>query len=473
MPATSIECHIGMASRTVPIPSAFADHPSFIARCFQAGSGQAINLIPRNRCSEPPLVGSQSSLVDALDLHLCVEKLTGNRPGVGRVSKIALVLADRYGPRDRVFGIMFDRGYPTEDDPNTTALFTATPREGCAIFLGAIRSLRPGTAAFDREVEFTTIHELGHIFNLEHDPVNANFMATSVPAAPYPDSYFNFRGSQQAWLAQCDANPRVYPGGSPFGPASAANDVETPTRRFTRQQHRLHIGLANLTFPSSLPVELDVALRCSAKDGRTFVPDRLDPGYEQFKILITRPDGETVRFGSPRQYCAPASRVMVSRDRPLRRDVSLFEGTGGTTFATPGTYKIVAEFDLGRRGVIQSNALQVEVVPDDAVMNQERSRLLASNDVRRFLYHRSAKCGNEVVRRIEHHLLNYPDGVGANDLRYALIRALAREAIEAGDGNREKVLRLIAETRRHGGPLGVRQRHHITRLHKILRRAVK
>ena len=470
MAKVRLECHIGRASKTFDVPSGFSGEPIFIEKHFKEGSRGIIELLTKNHINKSSLVADDQHEVDAFDLHRCIEKLTGNMPGSKRVDKIALILADQYHPRPGVLGVMFDRGETTADDPNSTELFTGTPREGCAIFLGAIHKLRSDNIAdFDREVEFTTIHELGHIFNLGHVSSPSSFMATSQRNAPFPDDYFQFFDGQQNWLAECDINPSVYPGGSKFEPVSGFNAARETARHDSTVQIMLNIGVANATFPCLCPIELDVELQSMPGTNRLFyVPDKLDPGYKEFKIWITYPSHEKRLFQSPRRYCAPPSRVAIGRGRSLHRDISLFEGAGGTTFEKPGLYHIQAEYDLGQRGCIVSNVVIVEAVLNKQLMPSERVQLFADRSVRRFLYHRSTKCGSGIIRELERHLSSYPEGAGANDIRYALVRALAGRVDALGSAERESILKHIRSTHDIDGALGVRQRYHVQRLFEML-----
>lgn len=464
--ATTLECCIGRASKTFTVPSVFSNEAQFIEIALRAGSHQVINLEMKNNADGASLIRDDLQEVEALDLHRCVQKLTGNVPGNGRIDKIAVILADRYRPRPGVFGLMFDRGYSTEDDPNSTHLFTGTAREGCVIFVGAIKRLRSKSLEFEREVEYTTIHELGHLFNLGHVATsNRSYMATSRRRAPYPDAWFKFSDDQQQWLSECDTNPSVYPGGSKFDPVSSFNEAINPLGHSSTAQMVLDIGVATTTFPCSSPVEMDVEIRSMATTTRRFyVPDRLDPGYEEFKIWITYPNGEKRIFRSPRRYCAPAAKVMLRKERPIRRDISLFEGAGGSTFTKPGLYQIQAEYDLGHRRLLVSNTVTVEVVPDKKLMPRARVQLLSDSAVRRFLYHRSKKCGIKIIQALEDHLASYPNGVATDSIRYALARALTADFSDLGPKNKEIAIGYLYAMQDTGSTLGIRQRHHVNRL---------
>jgi hypothetical protein len=462
-----LECHIGRASSTFELPAAFHSEPTFLQAHFSAGSDQVIDIVPRNHCAEPALVDENRSEVDALDLHMCIDKLASNPAGANRVDRIALVLADVYGPRKGVLGVMFDRGRATVDDPNDAPQFTATPREGCAIFVGAIRKLRPDAAELDREVEFSVIHELGHLFNLDHLAAPHTFMATSEQSRAFPDEYFAFSPGQRLWLSECDSNPSVYPGGSKFEPVSGANEAQAQAAgHSTTAKVELRINIANRSFPCSTPIEMDVELHlCAGVEKTLRVRDRLDPGYSEFKLWITHPNGERRRYRSPRRYCAPDVKLTLKAGRPISRDISIFTGATGSTFATPGLYQLQAQFDLGRRGCVVSNIVTVEAVANHKVLTRERIKLFADPGVRAFLYHRSPKVGARVIEHLEAHLHSQPQGVGANDMRYALVRALARSA-EHRSATWHRVLDHVRNAQDDPGMLGSRQHYHLNAIFK-------
>ncbi|WP_313952766.1 hypothetical protein [Accumulibacter sp.] len=466
MRTVTIECHIGKSSDTFETPSGFLGDVSFLRDHFFAGSDGVINLVPRNRIPEGPIVGAQAQVVDALDLHFAVERLAANPPGATRVSRVALILANSYRPRKSVFGVMFDRGQPTKDDPNDALEFTATPREGCAIFVDAIQRLRHDPIEFDKEVEFTTVHELGHLFNLDHLESPPSFMATSLVTRSHNFDHFQFTHGQHGWLAECATNRWVYPGGSPFVPVSAEN---TPCRRPVVHSEApkvdLRIGIENAVFACAAPVEMDVTLSSAADSAHVLrIPDRLDPGYEEFIVWITYPNGNRCRYRSPRRYCSPQVKLTLKPGQSIARDISIFAGAGGTTFATPGIYHLRAEFDLGTRGRVVSNEIVVEAVANRRLLTPERMALLLDPSVRSLLYHRRDKGGRNILPLLRHHLQADPQGVGANDIRYALVRTLYGRGMRATEAQAVRDdIELIWSI---PGTLGRRQLHHLQTMHQ-------
>lgn len=468
MSTAIIECHIGKTSDTFETPGGFLGEAKFLRDHFLTGSRGVIEIVSKNRINEGPLVDAQAKDVDALDLHLSVERLAANPPGATRVSRVALILANEYRPRNGVFGIMFDRGRPTADDPNDAPEFTATPREGCAIFIDAIRRRRPDPIEFDMEVEYTATHEMGHLFNLDHILSPPSFMATSLGNHSFDIDHFCFSPGQQGWLSECATNRQVYPGGSPFDPVSAEDaPYRRPVAQTSTPKVDLRIGIENSVFACATPVEMDVTLSLAADNGRGIrIPDRLDPGYDEFAIWITHPNGDRRRYRSPRHYCSPPIGLALKPGHSFARDISIFAGAGGITFALPGIYHLRAEFALGKRGVVVSNEIAVEAMPNNRLLSSTRLAMLIDPAVRALLYHRRFKLNDRTVSRLRRHLQDEPGGEGANDIRYALVRALHGRCKDAAD---QPVVRddivTIWDT---AGTLGRRQLHHLDGIYREL-----
>jgi hypothetical protein len=465
MPACKIICVVGRAGDTFEIPFSFRDTPSFIKDHFNNGSKGVIDIEIENQLNKNTFYSENREEVEAVDLHDLARQLTNNEPYSQRVNRIALILANKYKANPRTFGIMFDRGMATDDDPYRNPLFTSTPREACAIFLGAIKELRPNLTEFLQEVEFTTIHELGHIFNLGHVKSPINFMTSSNSQRPYDTEYFKFIEKHQKWLMECDSNPNVYPGGSKFFPVNSSNKSMDYSRHSSKPELYFHIGLAKNTFPSLHPVELDVELKIKpGKRKRVFVADRLDPGYEEFKIWIISENGEKRLFRSFRNYFAPLSKILIDKKHSFHRDISLFEGANGRTFCRPGLYTIQAEFNLHGDRILKSNILKIEVLPDRQVMPEECVKLFSNQRVRRFLYHRSSKYDNSIIRTLEKHLTIYPHGEGSTDIRYAIARANALNFSSLNNKAKKHILEHLYIARDKSNEICKRQQYHVNRL---------
>ncbi len=159
----------------------------------------------------------------AFYLQNALMRLTQNPLNTNKVNNIGLILADRFESRPGVLGFMFDLGFNPSGIDSVNSIYTDVPREGCAIFLNAIRQIRPSDDAFSKETVFTAIHELGHVFNLWHLENPKTFMATSNNSTPYPETAYYFHKSHRDYLHQASVNSHVWPGGSHFDERTIAD----------------------------------------------------------------------------------------------------------------------------------------------------------------------------------------------------------------------------------------------------------
>lgn len=289
---------ICFTSRSIPrVQEAVNALTTAISSPFAVGSAGDLVLKPRvvdgtalADANLPVSVGSDM-------LHSALEAVTGRQRREKQVSRIGLLLAGEYEPRPGFFGYMFDEAFvPGSSDPGEL-----TPREGCAVFLSAIDRKRQG-GDFIEEVIYTSVHELGHVFNQQHSSPQS-FMATSADELnPFKTATCAFNPHEQALLSKCSASRFIWPGGSAFGdlgdlgpglaaPADAENAPNTLS---------LTVSFARDAFWPFEPVEMDVALSVTEGDSQ-WVPDYLDPGYEDFVIWIEDPSGERRRYRSPRE----------------------------------------------------------------------------------------------------------------------------------------------------------------------------
>ncbi|MDF5817248.1 hypothetical protein P4M26_26680 [Pseudomonas aeruginosa] len=160
---------------------------NYVAKHIGRGSAGVIRLLPSALSTVPQAV-AQGQPVTPLRLHQALAQVLGNTTQLP-VQNIGLLFAHSYQPAPRIFGLMFDLGFRTPED-QAVDMFTQVPRQGCVVFLGAIAAARAG-AEFDRQVAFTSVHEVGHVFNLIHQTSPLTFMASSKKDATYGDgAYF-------------------------------------------------------------------------------------------------------------------------------------------------------------------------------------------------------------------------------------------------------------------------------------------
>ena len=393
---------IGLVGAGAYVPLQVHDFQE-ISATFYADSNSAINLVPYNTGGIfSPTVNS----VSAYHLHRATEKITGNR--VGSVENVALIYSNSYSPKSDVIGVMFDRGFPTWDDPNNLRSYTILPREGCAVFLDAINMARMPELEQYRQAYYTTIHELGHLFNLLHRS-GYSYMAQSGGGTNAPSSSFwKFVNDEKNWLSRAGIDPNVWPGGEWFrdqsGSISSA-DSALPLKEYLS----LYLSLSRSAFAYNEPVELTMELKSlqgAPRDGIE-LPDEIDPGYTRFDIWITEPDGERRRYKPINHYCPTGSTITIKRRTPFVRDLSVYGQSGGFTFSKHGRHAIEAVLRLDENEKIVSNVVEFEITPPERLSTTDRS-MLSSAKVQSFLFYRNCdqlKDGfklSEQIREVTH-----------------------------------------------------------------------
>lgn len=421
MPAT-ITCRISRIDGTLQLPAMpLRLGGSTLETHFATGSGNDVNL----RMVQSPALNMASGAVQMSDLHRGLLRLTGNPTNVTSVNTIGLILADSYAPRPTAFGFMFDRGFTFDSNQ-----FGRVPREGCAVFIGAIARDRPTT--FAEETAFTAVHELGHVFNLFHLEQFANFMASN-PSSIAAAISNGFVTRHQRLLGLCSTQRFVHPGGSEFGDLGMLDVGPTDPFRDAVSSRaaplRLSISMARPEFWHFEPVELDIVL--SARRGVTSaieVPDALDPGYEIFRIWIEDPSGERRLYRSAKYFCTPPGMIRVAPGVPFRRDLSIFGQAGGYTFARTGEHRIRAEFFVPGIGRLRSNEVVVNVLPVTARNRMVRNArpVLESREVARLLFYRTGSSRSKAFRKLEDLARSMRSSPVAADIHYALGRAVMK-----------------------------------------------
>jgi hypothetical protein len=370
--------------------------------------------------------------VTALDLHNGLQSLLNNPLATKQVDRVGVLFAHSYAARPALFGVMFDRGFATEDDPNDAFEFVNVPREGCAVFLGAIRAKRATEQDFQAEVAFTTIHELGHVFNLGHIQNPLCFMSSSLASHILANTAFRFLPGHMRRLSLGINSPNVWPGGSDYldlgllGPLEPGESFNLPRSEFGLE---LLVDMDQKEFHAYEPVELEIELSVANGIDRSFqVPDVLDPGYDAFDIWIERPNGERVKYRPSRFYCGTGSKLRIIPTKPFQRDVSIFGQSGGYTFRHAGLHRLYATLALPRKGLLQSNEIEINILPNPLeARQQELQSCLTRRSAARLLYYRDGEPNDRGIEYIDRICRNFPREPSAAAAHYALGRLFLRK----------------------------------------------
>jgi hypothetical protein len=388
------------------IPSTGGTRP--LEEVFLDASSREIQLRPLFASRQnPSKAGLQATW--PIDLHEELEAICANPPGQFPIPRLGLLLAPRYGPRPEVFGVMFDTGFRDDDQANLPIHYWSTPREGAAVFVEAIRARRPNETNFEAQVSYTMVHELSHLFNLQHTAEAGCFLDTSPagPNAPLASS-FRFLDEQRRWLALCATDPRVQPGRMGFGSPDYFDRAESnPPARSVALSLTLKISLSLDEFFRWEPVELEVTMHASDRAGSAAitVPGQLDPGFGNFVIWIEEPSGERRRYRPTKHYCPSGEMITLAPGKFFRRDISIFGESGGLTFRQPGRHRIWCVFGLPDGGVVRSNVIEHEIRSERFSDSRSRSRYAELRSIYRMasrvFFYRSGKIHPKVRKSLE------------------------------------------------------------------------
>tara|TARA_E500000318_G_scaffold111826_1_gene131995 strand:+ start:10393 stop:11799 length:1407 start_codon:yes stop_codon:yes gene_type:complete len=399
------------------------------ASVFHESSGGDIELqiVPRN----DPFNGDYSGNISDGHLHGALYAMTGRQNPQAGIKKIGLVIADRYESLPGAFGIMFDQRFV----PNSSSRYLRVPREGCAVFLNAIASKRQSDER-RRELAFTVIHELGHVFNLQH--TNATSFMRQSAGRPHAFKYdaFEFTQDDQYRLSQCTASRHIRPGGSAFEDLGDMANANTQKQSQLSTALDLRIDLSSREFWRFEPVELDVQLFANGSRKKSVkIPNVMDPGHPQFCIWIDEPDGERRRYRPERRFCGGEGTLTLKPGETWWRDLPFFGQAGGYTFSKPGIHAIQVTLESLALGRVESNKLAVNVLAarqDDPLYASAKS-CFEAEAIGMLMHYRSFI--NRLppgTNKLRDYCDAFSDHASAGMGRYKLGRALVRRLKQDG-----------------------------------------
>ena len=247
-----------------------------------------------------------------------------------------------------------------------------------------------------------------------------------------PSSTFQFIPRHVERLRLGIKSPNVWPGGRDHRDLGLL--TPEPGEAFNHPLTfglELRLAMDQREFHAWEPVELSLGVAPGVE--RTFeVPDVLDPGYDAFDLWIERPNGERLKYRPSNFYCLNSKRLRVAPGHSFERDLSVFGQSGGYTFRHVGIHRLSAELRLPEHGLVRSNSVEVNVLPQPA---RERSaalgRLLYRRSPARLLFYRDGRPDEPGVELLSEACARYSAAPSAAAAHYALGRFFLRQARRA------------------------------------------
>jgi hypothetical protein len=372
------------------------------------------------------VVPAKPNGIDAFNLNKGLRQMREAPPTVPDGNVIGIILASRFLNQPELFGVMFD---VDSDVFSGGDQFDDVQRQGCAVFVDAIRAAHPGSdAAFEQHLLFTAMHEIGHVFNLWHANAPLSFMNPSSDLGFPTDLPLTFHKDHRGFLGRCDADPHVQPGGSRFGSRGGAgpDGADPPGDQDSLSDLVLAIDMTPRRFWRFEPVELDLTIRLrKGVGGPVTIPKEIDPSYPRLQIWIEDPTGERRRYRPSLHACENGGTIEIGPTTPFHRDITLFRESGGYTFRRPGSHQLQAVLQLGGRW-IWSNPIEVFVRRELAADKEygALSRALEDRAVSAFLRYRSAPPSQSLMKRIDDLVRRFPRSHAAAGWNYAVGAAI-------------------------------------------------
>jgi hypothetical protein len=278
-----------------------------------------------------------------------------------------------------LLGVMFDTGIR---DANHL------PRQGVAVFLGAIEGHPAGRA---RKSLQTAVHELGHALNLAHRFEREVGRADSLSFMNYDWRYmggnhikaywnnfsFTFDRDEISFMRHGPWN-KIIPGGDEFHTVkywyegTGGYFPYAPERTLPGLELRLGPPASGPLFGFGTPVFLTVTLVNKTKEALNIPPFYLDPKSGILEILIRREAGSAgggaeMKFKPVISRCFDISEFkgdLLDPGKSMVNNLNLTFGSSGFAFAEPGNYEITAVLSLfhdNNNYVAKSKPLKIRI----------------------------------------------------------------------------------------------------------------
>ncbi len=191
----------------------------------------------------------------------------------------------------------------------------------------------------------TAVHELGHAFGLHHNTASDRFMNTTPTIAGNPGVFptnivYEWEADDARKLRHWP-DPRVRPGGIPFGQSYAGTPLTDEDDPAVDVSDTLPVEVTSLldTVPLGAPVRVDVAITNTTDDPLSLPADLgLKTGFVSGRVTDA---GGTVRRFSTIVHCID-DEPMADREpgEKATGSLTLLRGPDGALFPSAGMYRI-------------------------------------------------------------------------------------------------------------------------------------
>ena len=329
---------------------------------FDAKRSTASSVIP-NDGPDPNATWSDAEMHDAMQVYWS---------HFANASQWALwvLFAKRHDIGPSLGGIMFD-----DIGPNH--------RQGTAVFSDSFIADAPAgdpspAAWVDRMMFWTSVHEMGHAFNLAHSwqkhlgtpwiPLASEPEARSFMNYPYSVSggqaaffaNFEFRFSDNELLFMRHAPQRFVQMGNAdwFDDHGFEGAAISPERVFDLE---LHVNRPRPVFDFLEPVVLDLKLTNLSQEPK-LVPQGFLQEFEHMTVVLKR-DGRPARQWLPfARYCSKTSKIVLAPGESLTDSLFISSGRNGWDLAEPGLYTVQIAAELEDSDIV-SAPLRLRITP--------------------------------------------------------------------------------------------------------------
>ena len=282
-----------------------------------------------------------------------------------------------------LYGIMFDQ--------------TGLQRQGCAVFYKGIGG---ATNEQKRLQLYTTVHELGHCFNLLHS-WQKSLASPPKPNIPNSFSWMNYpwgfpAGPAAYWNGfpfQFDPvevahirhgyRSNVIMGGNPFATGSSLEDTARIFEDNIESNANLELELeAKQSYLLGEPVLLETKLKTTSTKNKKVISS-IHANFGFITIGIKKPGGALIVYEPIAEMCmAPESVILNGITNPgVYQSSYIGFGKDGFIFDNPGIYQIRAVYYDEDGSRIVSNTLSLRVKSPFNAKDDEIAELLLNEEV--------------------------------------------------------------------------------------------